>query len=355
MYRAKDHTYYYYFPKCMACKGKNGAPETVWKIFVATSKDPAKGFKVQGYLKDAVSYIDPNVFLDDDGTLYFYQGGSSHVFGGKFKKDDWTQLDGTPVEMQGVPDFHEGAWVFKRNGIYYLTYPDNHDWQLGGNQMRYCTSNSPLGPWKEGGIYMHPNGYDTAHGSVVKFKGKWYQFYHTGNYGGRGNLRSVSFDPIRFDKKGCILMIENWGKARGKTLQLGNKTVTIEAEKYNTGGLQYGYFVRPKDHHVLNTKQEGTVGYISKLDKQEWVRYSVNAQPGNYTITVRCRVADGKTSSKLVTSVDGIWANKGQDVQGNGWKEVTFRNVPITHGAHYLEIRCLGAPIEVDKMSVKKE
>jgi len=341
MYNPNDKTYYFYFPHCVSWKGENGATETVWKIFVATSKDPATGFKVVGYLKDAVSRIDPNVFLDDDGTLYFYQGGGSHVFSGKFKKDDWTQLDGTPVEMTGATNFHEGAWVFKKDGIYYLTYPDNHDTKQGGNQLRYATSTSPLGPWTEKGIYMHPHGGDTAHGSVVYFKGKWYQFYHTGNYSGLGNRRSVCVDELTFDDNGGINMVKNWGDPKGGTApQLGNDTVTIEAENYNDGGSHYGYYVRTRDNHVLETKTEGETTYISALQNFEWTRYTVNSKGGAYPITVRCRQQKSTDHAQLILAVDGCWQTTGMGLgNSTAWQEITFDAVSIPEGLHYLELR----------------
>ena len=53
--------------------------------------------------------------------------------------------------------------------------------------MRYATSSTPLGPWTHRGIYLEPTGCDTTHGSVVEYKGQWYQFYHNQAISGRGN------------------------------------------------------------------------------------------------------------------------------------------------------------------------
>jgi hypothetical protein len=46
--------------------------------------------------------------------------------------------------MEGLADFHEASWVRKRNGMYYLSYSDNHK---EGNRMNYAVSAHPLGPW----------------------------------------------------------------------------------------------------------------------------------------------------------------------------------------------------------------
>jgi hypothetical protein len=45
--------------------------------------------------------------------------------------------------------------------------------------MQYSMSNNPLGPFTPCGAYMYPHGEETAHGSIVEYKGRWYSFYHT--------------------------------------------------------------------------------------------------------------------------------------------------------------------------------
>lgn len=354
MYNPNDQTFYYYFPHAVAWKGKNGAPETVWKIFVATSKNPATGFKTVGYLKNAVSYIDPNVFLDDDGTLYFYQGGGSHLFGGKFKKGDWTQLDGTPKEMtfNGKSDFHEGAWVFKRNGKYYLTYPDNHSPAAGGNQLRYAVSDSPLGPWTEKGVYMYPHGEETAHGSVVEFKGKWYQFYHTGNYSGEGTLRSVCVDELTFAADGSINVVRNWGTPKGGVLpQLGSKEVIIEAENFNDGGSHYGYFIHA-DNGDIQVVADGDVTYVAGLTNKEWTRYSVTADEGQYQVKIRIRQRNN-TNSKLTFAIDGTWVKTAElGSTRNDWQEITLDGIEFDAGEHYIELRNAGGDTDIDYIKI---
>ena len=66
----KDGTYYFYFPHPSDTDWNNS-----WKIGVATSKEPAANFTVQGYIKGMDSLIDPCVFIDDDGQAYIYNGG----------------------------------------------------------------------------------------------------------------------------------------------------------------------------------------------------------------------------------------------------------------------------------------
>ena len=198
----KDGTYYFYFPH---------PSETItdhsWKIGIATSKEPASGFKVIGYIKGVPSYIDPCIFIDDDGQAYVYNGGGGTCMGGKLK-DNMVELDGEMKKMEGLVDFHEATWVHKYNGLYYLSYSDNyiHDGKQQ-NRLNYAVSSSPLGPWKYQGIYLQPTDCDTSHGSIVKYKGSWYALYHNCSLTGRGNLRSICVDKLFYNEDGTIKIV----------------------------------------------------------------------------------------------------------------------------------------------------
>ncbi len=204
----RNGTYYFYFPH---------PSETVtgpsWKIGIATSKYPAKDFKVQGYIEGAPSFIDPCVFVDDDGQVYVYNGGSGVCMGGKLK-DNMVELDGEMKPMEGLEDFHEATWVHKRNGLYYLSYGDNH-MENGKqfNRLNYATSTSPLGPWEYRGVYLEPTDCDTSHGSIVEYKGQWYAFYHNCSQSGQGNLRSVCVDKLYYNEDGTIRVVEQRNKS----------------------------------------------------------------------------------------------------------------------------------------------
>ena len=208
----KDGTYYFYFPHPSDSKWNDS-----WKIGVATSKYPAKDFVVQGFIEGLDPLIDPCVFIDDDGQAYLYHGGGAVCKGGKLK-DNMMEIDGEMQQMEGLFDFHEATWVHKRNGIYYLSYADNHDEKRdkdgvkGNNRMRYATSDNPLGPWKHQGIYMEPTDSYTNHGSIVEYKGQWYAFYHNSELSRRNQahndwLRSICVDQLFYNADGTIQMV----------------------------------------------------------------------------------------------------------------------------------------------------
>lgn len=200
----KNGTYYFYFPHPSGTDWNH-----TWKIGVATSKKPGKGFKSRGYIPGVGGFamIDPCVFVDDDGEAYLYYGGGGKCQGGKLK-GNMMEVDSPMYDMKGLVDFHEAAWVFKRNGIYYLTYADNHPKE---NQLCYAISKNPLGPWEYKGVYLTSTGCSTSHGSVVEYKGQWYAFYHNMSVSHQGNLRSVCVDKLYFNPDGTIQTVIQTG------------------------------------------------------------------------------------------------------------------------------------------------
>lgn len=197
----RNGTYYFYYPH-----PSDSHWNDTFKVGVATSDNPLKGFVDQGYIEGLGGWcmIDPCVFIDDDDRVYMYYGGGGMPKGGEMNADMMT-MKTEMFDMEGLVDFHEASWVFKRNGIYYMTYSDNHEENgRGANRLCYAMSGSPLGPWEYKGVYLEPTGCDTSHGSVVEYKGQWYAFYHNQAISDRGNLRSMCVDKLEFNADGTI-------------------------------------------------------------------------------------------------------------------------------------------------------
>ena len=196
----KNGKYYFYFPH------PNQDPWYAnFQTFVAVSDHPVKDFKVLGYVEGigGDGMIDPCMFIDDDGRNYLYYGGCGKAFCIELADDMITPISKIH-ELTGLEDYHEGPWVFKRNGLYYMSYPDNYP---GKNRMRYATATSPLGPWESKGIYLAPTGSFTTHGSVAPMNGRWFCFYHNSAISGDDWLRSVCVDELFFDENGHILPV----------------------------------------------------------------------------------------------------------------------------------------------------
>lgn len=369
-YNEKDGLYYFLFPHTEKIT-LLGDDEDLWRMFMATSESPAGPFKVQGYIPGVPSTIDPCIFVDDDGTAYVYAGGGGKgCWGGRLKDDNWLELAAPMVPMEGVSrDFHEAPFVFKKDGRYYLTHSDNNPNDLGGNHLVYAVSDSPLGPWKDMGFYMNPHGHETAHGSVVQFKGKWYQFYHTADYSGQGNLRSVCFDELTFTPDGRINTVRTWGTPKGGRLPMlmpGGRLV-IEAEDYNDGGLQAAWFKRPDNQTFtlgdakfgqMSVKADGGTGYIASMERGEWARYSLFvACEGTYRVTLRMRPSSGG-GSKFRFGVDGVWTGRDELPVGSPageWGETVVSGIHLTPGEHYFEWRGARGTVDVDRIVIEAD
>ena len=238
----KNGTYYLYFP----VKNKQDA----FQIGVATSKKPEGPFKANPQPIAGSYSIDPAVFTDDDGSTYMYFGG---IWGGQLQrwkngkydangsKTDLQQdnlpalncrvvkLKNNMVEFSGkVQDavvvdsaghpllgkdhdrrFFEGSWMHKYNGKYYFTYStgDTHF-------LAYAIGKSPLGPFTYAGHFMQPVQGWTTHHSIIKFKGKWYIFYHDTQLSGKTHLRNVKVTELRHNPNGTLGMIDTYTIAK---------------------------------------------------------------------------------------------------------------------------------------------
>ena len=227
-----NNTYYLYFP----AKDKDG----VFRIGVATSKNPQGPF-VAGKNPIKGSYsIDPCVFKDDDGTFYMYFGG---IWGGQLQRWNHNTYDASrPLkspdetallpriakltkDMKGFAEevkevqlvdekgkaftegqndkrFFEAAWMHKYRGKYYLSYStgDTHN-------ICYAVGDSPYGPFTYKGVILKPVSGWTNHHSIVEFKGKSYLFYHDVQLSGKTHLRNIKVTELSYNADGTIRTI----------------------------------------------------------------------------------------------------------------------------------------------------
>lgn len=189
----RDGKYYYYFPA--------GS-----QIGVAVGDSP------EGPFRDALGKplierdeagihwcIDPCVFIDDDGQAYLYYGGAYKAAVVKLKKDMITR-DG-PIRRLEFPEYYEGVWVHKRNGVYYATYPTRPKGRAP-SVMVYSMAKSPLGPWEYKGPLLD-NERGNIHGSITEFKGQWYLFYHV-SASKKTRERRICIAPLHYNEDGTI-------------------------------------------------------------------------------------------------------------------------------------------------------
>ncbi|MFD0672773.1 family 43 glycosylhydrolase [Cohnella sp. GCM10027633] len=235
----KNGTYYFYFPHPSDTNWNNS-----WKIGVATSSQPDAGFTVQGYIGGLPggNLIDPNVFRDDDGSYYLYAGGGAVSYGAKLGAD-MTSIDGPLKQFTELYDYHEAPWVFKRNGVYYMTYADGNP---GANRMRYATSTNPLGPWTNRGVLLDSvANSETTHGSVVEYKGNWYLFYHNAKISGNGTLRNTSVDRLYFNPDGTIQQVV---QTNDGVPAVGPRSAATEVKYYDLVNATYSEYTQKTEY-----------------------------------------------------------------------------------------------------------
>lgn len=106
--------------------------------------------------------IDPTLFEDEDGKVYFTYGGATRIalmkddmsgFDGPFRNLRFDDPDHNPrhhaakCEPRGMNDLgHEGAVLFKRNGIYYLGAADDYE---GRYSTCLAMSKNIYGPYRK--------------------------------------------------------------------------------------------------------------------------------------------------------------------------------------------------------------
>ncbi len=206
----KDGKYYLYF--CLSDDSEG----------VAVSDSP------EGPFRDAVqlpvSGIDPAIFVDDDGSAYYYWGQFS-ANAAKLTPDMMYIEEDSIVEgilTEKEHHFHEGSSLRKRGDTYYYVFADTsrgRPYCLG-----YATSKSPLGPFTYQGVIIDNGDCDpkcwNIHGSIEEVNGQWYVFYHRSSNNSQF-LRRACCEPIFFDENGLIPEIKMTSQGAGEPLRPG--------------------------------------------------------------------------------------------------------------------------------------
>lgn len=230
----RNGTYYLFFPA--------RDQDDIFRIGAATSKTPYGPFKAELQPIPGSFSIDPAVFVDEDERAYIFFGG---LWGGQLEKwqtgafqpnaagpsgsepalgprvaelsEDLLTFKEAPREVaildeEGHPvqagdedrRYFEGPWVHKHNGLYYLSYSTGTT-----HRIVYATSDNPLGPYVYRGQILKPVVGWTTHHSIVRFKDKWYLFYHDSTLsGGADNKRCVKYAELVYEDDGSIRTID---------------------------------------------------------------------------------------------------------------------------------------------------
>lgn len=112
--------------------------------YVLESESPVGPFRVA--TDNFGRTIDASTFVDDDGTWYFYYAGTGGIEAARMNSPLSVTAPGSPTGAY-MDGWTEGPTVFKRNGLYYMTYTGNHVFS-NGYRIDAAVSESPLGPFE---------------------------------------------------------------------------------------------------------------------------------------------------------------------------------------------------------------
>jgi len=323
----KDGKYYLYY-----CLANNTQTEGV-----AVSDSPLGPF-LNGKNIDLGDHhqIDPAVFIDDDGQGYYIWGQFSANIAKL--KPNMTEIDFSTIKTGVITEkehfFHEGVYMIKRNGIYYLVYAHMG---RGGRPtcIGYSISKSPMGPYKYGGIIIDNDHCDPGnwnnHGSLVEFRNHWYVFYHRSTHGCY-TMRKACVEPIYFNEDGTINEVEMTSQGAGKPLD-PLKEIGAERACLMYGNIRIQAF----------SSNEEELGKIQNSDKAAYKYFDFTKGVTHFTI----RVAPGTKPGKIDITLDNIWGPSigTIEVPGGGdlktWQMITCK-ISTVSGTRAIWLRFSG-------------
>jgi hypothetical protein len=284
----KDGLYYLYY--CQP-HGEEG---------VAVSKNPAGPFGDARIVEGAnKTRIDPAVFIDDDGSAYYYWAQIS-ARAGKLKPDMAALIPETMIEgliTEAGHGFHEGISMRKRNGTYYLVYTDISRGRA--TSIGYAVSSSPLGPFTRQGIIIDNTGCDPGswnnHGSIQEYKGQWYIFYHRSTHNSEYSRR-VCAEPFFFDEAGMIGEVEMTTQGVEGPLDPSRETAASDA-----------CFLHGKVYIDSFTPEQTFYEFLTYIHDGDWAAYKYFSFTGTekrIAVTAATMTPGGKISFRL-DSPDG--------------------------------------------------
>lgn len=264
------------------------------------------------------SYIDPTVWIDDDGQAYLYWGNSK-LFWAKLN-EDMISFDGGIHEVDmsrgfssgGSSVYTEGPWIHKHDNKYYMLYA-SHGTGNGGERISYSTSDSPTGPWTWGGLIMEPSTGSafTNHCGIIEFKGRNFFFYHNQRRvpGAGGYNRTSAVEEFTWNADGSIPKLSMTDEGVIKPIHYVDPYKRVEAE---TKAWSSGVGAEKNNNGV----------YINKIHNNDYIKVrcidfgdmgadlftaSVSSK-NNASIEIHLDKQDGELIGTLnVESTNGSW------------------------------------------------
>lgn len=340
---------WYWYVCCNTADGKDA-------LAVAVADRPTGPWKdaLGGPLATGFGFIDPTVFIEDDGTPYLFWGNKGFWYGEL--NDDMISFKNGYKEVPGYTDpksfgelqskmdwsigkkrdmtqYEEGPWVTKRNGIYYAVYP------AGGvpEYMAYSTAPTIHGPWTfKGRIMNEAENSFTIHGGNISFKGHDYMFYHNGALpNGGGFRRSTAIEEFKFTEDGSIPFIP-FTKEGVKPVGTLNPYKTVEAE---TMSQSWG---------VKFDRLDGIKHYVTSIHNGDWIKLRNVDFGAEAAKSITAQVLNVKSEGRMDFYADGLNGKPFASVEVK--KNTELVNVPIAKaptGTHDVYVMFRGGDEEL--------
>ncbi len=340
-----DGKYYLYYCQPVEIFGASSAtPVGPWTPLLAPGKPIVPNFLVPNVIT-----LDGQTFKDDDGKYYMYWGTwgiyPNHGCGvGLLNADMKSFAKLAQIPNTDAKDFFEAPFVFKRKGIYYLTYSSGYC-EDGTYRVQYATATNPMGPFKyaaENPI-LATSSDGTVHGpghqSVLQQGEDFYLIYHRHNnpHNDGGYHRQVAADKIIFDEKGSILKLVPTHTGIGylaknvnphQNLAFGK---TVAASSIYDEDFKAGYAV--DDNNGTLWKPKNNIG-------PSWLQIDLGKAVNVRSIHTQFEYATWYYQYKIEYSLDGktwkLYADKSRNTQ-HGSPMMDFGNV----NARYLRTTIL--------------
>lgn len=317
----RNGKYYYYVTVESSSGGGRAVNVAVSDTKEGPFKDALNGKHLAG---PSWEYIDPTVWIDDDGQAYLYWGNPA-LYSAKLN-EDMISFDG---KIQSTKDgfngkYTEGPWIHKRNNKYYMIYA------AGGipESIDYSWSDSPMGPWTYKGTIMPSNESGaafTVHSGVIDFKGHSYFFYHNQRRvpGAGGYSRTSAVEEFTWKEDGTFPTIHMTDEGVTKPVKNLDPYTRVEAEtKAWVEGINLnksgGYTI------IQNVETEGKRVYLTNMNKDSYTKVRfVDMSDGADNIVV-CTKGNGGKIELHMGSATGTLLSTINVPASDDWAENSF-------------------------------
>lgn len=333
--QGSDGQYYLYYCQPVEIFGAfSHSPVGPWTSLLPKGKPIVSNFMVPNVIT-----LDGQTFKDDDGQYYMYWGTwgiyPNHGCGvGLLNKDMKSFSRLAQIPNTDAKEFFEAPFVFKRKGIYYLTYSSGYC-EDGTYRVQYATARNPMGPFKYGANnpILSTNQDGTVHGpghqSVLQQGDDFYLVYHRHNnpHNDGGYHRQVAVDKMRFDDEGNILKISPTHTGIGYLAKDVNPHPNLARGKKASASSSYDEHFKAEfafdDDNGTLWKGKSNVG-------PAWVQVDLGKIYPVKSVHTQFEYATWYYQYKIMYSVDGktwkMYADRSKNTQ-HGSPMIDFGNV----------------------------